>query len=100
MVMDYFMKAAFNIAKTADFKLVRPNPLVGAVVVSGDGRILGEGCHEKFGAAHAEVNAIHNALKHTNDLSACTLYVTLEPCSHQGKTPLVLTLSYETGSRK
>lgn len=100
MVMDYFMKAAFNIAKTADFKFVRPNPLVGAVVVSGDGRILGEGCHEKFGAAHAEVNAIHNALKHTNDLSECTLFVTLEPCSHQGKTPPCTDFIIRNGIKK
>lgn len=100
MVMDYFMRAAFNIAKTADFRLVRPNPLVGAVVASSDGNILGEGCHEKFGAAHAEVNAIQNALKHTNDLSACTLYVTLEPCSHQGKTPPCTDFIMRNGIKK
>ncbi len=85
--MDSFMEAAFNIAKTADFMRVRPNPLVGAVVVSGDGVILGQGCHEQFGQAHAEVHAINNALRQKSDLSRCSLYVTLEPCSHQGKTP-------------
>jgi len=87
MAMDYFMKMAFNIAKTADIKLVRPNPLVGAVVVSKDGNIIGKGYHEKFGQAHAEINAINNALNQQADLSDCTLYVTMEPCSHQGKTP-------------
>jgi diaminohydroxyphosphoribosylaminopyrimidine deaminase/5-amino-6-(5-phosphoribosylamino)uracil reductase len=87
MAMDSHMEAAFSIAKTADFSVVRPNPLVGAVVVSSDGRIIGKGCHEQFGQSHAEVNAINNALKKKNDLSDCALYVTLEPCSHQGKTP-------------
>lgn len=81
------MEAAFNIAKTADFMRVRPNPLVGAVVVSSDGVIIGQGCHEQFGQAHAEVHAINNALRQKSDLSDCSLYVTLEPCSHQGKTP-------------
>lgn len=85
--MDSFMQAAFNIAKTADFMRVRPNPLVGAVVVSSDGVIIGQGCHEQFGQAHAEVHAINNALHQKSDLSDCSLYVTLEPCSHQGKTP-------------
>jgi len=64
---------------------VEPNPMVGAVVVR-DGRIVGEGWHQRFGEAHAEVNAIADA----GGPEACrgaTLYVTLEPCSHHGKTP-------------
>ena len=64
---------------------VEPNPMVGAVVVR-EGRIAGEGWHERFGEAHAEVNAIAAA----GGPAACrgaTLYVTLEPCSHHGKTP-------------
>lgn len=85
--MGSYMEAAFNIAKTANFNLVRPNPLVGAVIVSNDGQIIGKGCHEQFGQPHAEVNAINNALEQQNDLSDCTIYVTLEPCSHHGKTP-------------
>src|SRR5437870_1698334 len=62
---------------------VEPNPLVGAVVVLAD-RVVGEGWHKRFGEAHAEVNALAQAGE-----SACsaTLYVTLEPCCHQGKTP-------------
>jgi diaminohydroxyphosphoribosylaminopyrimidine deaminase/5-amino-6-(5-phosphoribosylamino)uracil reductase len=63
---------------------VKPNPVVGAVVAR-DGEILGEGWHEQYGAAHAEVNAIEAC--GLEDLSAATLYVSLEPCCHEGKTP-------------
>ena len=69
---------------------VAPNPLVGAVLVS-DEKIIGEGFHKKFGEAHAEVNAIESFLKSsrnkTGELSKAALYVNLEPCNHQGKTP-------------
>jgi len=67
---------------------VAPNPLVGAVLVHED-RIIGEGWHEVFGGPHAEVNAIQNAIQngHTDLLVQSTLYVSLEPCSHHGKTP-------------
>lgn len=62
-----------------------PNPMVGAVVVY-EGRILGEGYHRKYGEAHAEVNAIA-AVRNEALLKDSTLYVSLEPCSHYGKTP-------------
>ncbi|MGB1099347.1 MAG: bifunctional diaminohydroxyphosphoribosylaminopyrimidine deaminase/5-amino-6-(5-phosphoribosylamino)uracil reductase RibD [Flavobacteriales bacterium] len=62
-----------------------PNPMVGCVVVQDD-RMLGEGWHATFGQAHAEVNALKQVREGT-DLSAATAYVTLEPCSHTGKTP-------------
>ena len=62
-----------------------PNPMVGAVVVC-DGRIIGEGYHAKCGEAHAEVNAI-NSVKDESLLRRSTLYVSLEPCAHYGKTP-------------
>ena len=62
-----------------------PNPMVGAVVVH-DGRIIGEGFHRCCGKAHAEVNAIAS-VRDQSLLSASTIYVTLEPCSHYGKTP-------------
>ncbi|MBP6673079.1 MAG: bifunctional diaminohydroxyphosphoribosylaminopyrimidine deaminase/5-amino-6-(5-phosphoribosylamino)uracil reductase RibD [Bacteroidetes bacterium] len=65
---------------------VSPNPLVGAVLVK-DGVKIGEGYHERFGENHAEINAIHNALKGKRSLAGSTLYVNLEPCSHYGKTP-------------
>jgi len=61
---------------------VSPNPLVGAIVER-DGVVLGGGCHEEFGGPHAEVNALANA----GNAIGATLYVTLEPCRHQGKTP-------------
>src|SRR5947209_1658238 len=62
---------------------VEPNPLVGAVVVR-DGRLVGEGWHQRFGEAHAEVNALAAAGEAAR---GATLYVTLEPCCHHGKTP-------------
>ena len=60
-----------------------PNPMVGAVIVK-NGRIIGEGYHIRAGGGHAEVNAFKNAVE---DVTGATMYVTLEPCSHYGKTP-------------
>lgn len=65
---------------------VSPNPMVGCAIVSREGKLLSKGYHERYGAAHAEVNAIA-AVKHERDLIDATVYVTLEPCSHYGKTP-------------
>ena len=62
---------------------VEPNPLVGAVVVR-DGQLVGEGWHQRYGEAHAEVNALAAA---GDAAHGATLYVTLEPCCHHGKTP-------------
>ena len=62
---------------------VNPNPLVGAVIVK-DNKVIGEGYHEYFGGPHAEVNAFANAAQ---DVEGATMYVTLEPCAHYGKTP-------------
>jgi diaminohydroxyphosphoribosylaminopyrimidine deaminase/5-amino-6-(5-phosphoribosylamino)uracil reductase len=62
---------------------VNPNPLVGAVIVRGN-NIIGSGYHEQFGGPHAEINAIRNARE---SVEGATMYVTLEPCSHFGKTP-------------
>ena len=62
-----------------------PNPMVGAVIVC-DGKIIGEGYHVRCGEAHAEVNAIRS-VKETSLLKRSTIYVSLEPCSHHGKTP-------------
>lgn len=62
-----------------------PNPLVGSVIVC-DGKIIGEGWHKKSGEAHAEVNAV-NSVKDQTLLKKATIYVSLEPCSHYGKTP-------------
>lgn len=78
-----------------------PNPLVGALIVH-DGKIAGEGFHQRFGEAHAEVNAINHAIaKHgENSLQHSTLYVNLEPCSHFGKTPPCVDLIIEKGIPK
>lgn len=69
---------------------VSPNPMVGAVIVH-DGKIIGEGFHQKYGQAHAEVNAVNMVIdrytNHTDLLKESTIYVSLEPCAHYGKTP-------------
>ena len=79
---EKYMKRAIELANLGK-GFVNPNPLVGAVIVK-DGKIIGEGYHECFGHAHAEVNAFLNA---TEDVTGADIYVTLEPCSHYGKTP-------------
>ena len=68
---------------------VSPNPMVGAVLVGPDGTVLGEGFHRQYGGPHAEVEAVRDAEArgHADRLAEATLYVTLEPCSHHGKTP-------------
>ncbi|MFA8436258.1 MAG: bifunctional diaminohydroxyphosphoribosylaminopyrimidine deaminase/5-amino-6-(5-phosphoribosylamino)uracil reductase RibD [Marinifilaceae bacterium] len=77
-----YMQRALELAKKG-VGGVNPNPLVGAVIVK-DGKVIGEGYHEVFGGPHAEVNAFASA---TEDVEGATMYVTLEPCSHFGKTP-------------
>ena len=62
---------------------VNPNPQVGALIVK-EGRIIGQGYHEKYGEAHAEINAFKDC---NESPEGATLYVTLEPCAHQGKHP-------------
>ncbi len=83
-VDEKFMLRAIELAR-AGMGNVSPNPMVGCVIVH-DGIIIGEGYHCEFGRAHAEVNAI-NSVKHKHLLSQSTIYVTLEPCAHHGKTP-------------
>lgn len=80
---------------------VSPNPMVGAVIVASDGRIIGEGWHRKYGGPHAEVNAV-NSVKPEDEhlLSESTIYVTLEPCSHYGKTPPCSKLLIEKGFKR
>lgn len=81
---EFHMKKCLELALKGKGN-VAPNPLVGAVIVF-EGKIIGEGYHEKFGEAHAEVNAI-KSVKDESLLSKSTLFVNLEPCSHFGKTP-------------
>jgi diaminohydroxyphosphoribosylaminopyrimidine deaminase/5-amino-6-(5-phosphoribosylamino)uracil reductase len=89
---DSYMAAALRLArKGAGF--VSPNPLVGAVVVKG-GRIVGRGYHARYGGPHAEVVALAEAGDAAN---AATLYVTLEPCAHYGKTPPCVEAILEAG---
>lgn len=87
---ELYMKRCLELAELGNGQ-VSPNPLVGCVIVSG-GKIIGEGYHKKYGQAHAEVNAINSVLEKYGDLAAtllkaATAYVSLEPCSHFGKTP-------------
>lgn len=79
---EFYMSKALDIAEKGRGK-VSPNPLVGAIIVK-ENRIISEGYHECCGHAHAEVNAFQNA---TENVEGATMYVTLEPCSHYGKTP-------------
>ena len=87
LVSNYMREAIFLAKKGAGF--VNPNPLVGAVIVK-DSKIIGCGWHEKFGSLHAERNAINNAVQSSGNTDICagaSLFVTLEPCCHQGKQP-------------
>src|SRR5688572_26265251 len=77
-----YMHAALRLAENG-WGRVHPNPVVGAVVVV-DRKVVGEGFHVEYGGPHAEVEALRNAGERAR---GATLYVTLEPCSHQGKTP-------------
>ena len=77
-----YMRMAIELAKKGE-GAVNPNPLVGAVVVK-DGKVVGKGYHRFFGGPHAEVYALEEAGK---EACGATIYVTLEPCSHYGKTP-------------
>lgn len=92
---EKFMKHAVELALKG-WGTTSPNPLVGAVVVKG-GRIVGEGYHRRAGLPHAEVNALRRAGRRAKD---ATLYVTLEPCCHQGRTPPCVDRIVEAGVRE
>lgn len=79
------MRRALQLARMG-YGFVSPNPMVGAVVTDDSGRVVGEGFHRKWGTPHAEVNAIASVIN-KSILPQCTVYVTLEPCAHYGKTP-------------
>ena len=82
MIDEFFMKRAIKLARKGRGS-VSPNPMVGALLVR-NGKIIGQGYHRRFGGPHAEINAIRNAKE---NVAGSTLYVTLEPCCHEGKTP-------------
>ncbi len=85
-IQEQYMQRCLQLAALGAGK-VAPNPMVGAVLVH-EGRIIGEGYHQKFGEAHAEVNCLNSvAAADKKFITESTLYVSLEPCSHFGKTP-------------
>jgi len=81
---EYWMAKAIQLAEKGRYT-THPNPRVGCVLVKDD-QIVGQGFHLKSGEAHAEINALNNAKENGQDVKGVTAYVTLEPCSHQGKT--------------
>ena len=87
---EFYMQKCIDLAYLGMGK-VSPNPMVGCVIVH-ENEIIGEGYHQKFGEAHAEVNAVNNVFERFGDqapslLKQATIYVNLEPCAHFGKTP-------------
>lgn len=94
MSQELFMRRAIELAEEGKGQ-VRPNPLVGCVIVH-QGKIIGEGYHVQYGGPHAEVNAIA-AVTDPKLLADATAYVSLEPCSHWGKTPPCANLLIEKG---
>lgn len=93
---EYYMRRALQLAACGE-GFVSPNPLVGAVVVAPDGRIIGQGWHRRFGGPHAEVQAVRSVREVDLPLlREATMYVTLEPCSHYGKTPPCAKLIIDT----
>lgn len=90
-----YMELALELAKKGEGK-VNPNPLVGAVVVK-DGKIIGQGYHKEYGGPHAEVFALREA---GSEAKGADIYVTLEPCSHYGKTPPCADRIIEAGIKR
>ncbi len=82
---EKYMQTALKLARRG-LGSVEPNPAVGCIIVK-DGRVIGRGYHKRFGEAHAEVNAIADCRTRGYDPADGTMYVTLEPCCHTGKTP-------------
>lgn len=97
---EMFMRRCLQLAKNGR-ENAKPNPMVGAVIVSGDGRIIGEGYHVRCGEGHAEVNAFASVKPEDEHLlSQATIYVSLEPCSHYGKTPPCADLIVRKGVKR
>lgn len=94
MEEEKYMRRALELARHGEFDAA-PNPMVGAVIVC-DGRIIGEGFHRRCGEPHAEVNAVRS-VRQPELLGRSTIYVTLEPCSHYGKTPPCAQLLIDKG---
>ena len=96
---ERYMRRCLQLAANG-MQNARPNPMVGAVIVSGD-RIIGEGYHQRYGEGHAEVNAFASVCAADEPLLAeSTIYVSLEPCSHYGKTPPCADLIIRKGVKR
>ena len=99
MEHEYYMKRCLQLAENGRLK-AKPNPMVGAVIVA-QGHIIGEGYHMHFGGPHAEVNAFTSVKPEDNPLlPEATIYVSLEPCSHYGKTPPCADLIISKGIKR
>ena len=97
---EMYMRRCLQLAKNGR-QNAKPNPMVGAVIVSADGRIIGEGYHVRCGEGHAEVNAFASVKPEDEHLlPEATIYVSLEPCSHYGKTPPCADLVIRKGVRR
>ena len=97
---EKYMRRCIQLAKNG-MQNAKPNPMVGAVIVSADGRIIGEGYHVRCGEGHAEVNAFASVMPADERwISESTIYVSLEPCSHYGKTPPCADLIIKKGIRR
>ena len=97
---ERYMRRCIQLAKNG-LQNAKPNPMVGAVIVSADGRIIGEGYHVRCGEGHAEVNAFASVRREDEVLlPESTIYVSLEPCSHYGKTPPCADLIIKKGVRR
>ena len=97
---EMFMRRCLQLAKNGR-QNAKPNPMVGAVIVSADGRIIGEGYHVRCGEGHAEVNAFASVKPEDEHLlHDATIYVSLEPCSHYGKTPPCADLVIKKGVKR
>ena len=95
-----YMQRCIQLAKNGQ-QNAKPNPMVGAVIVSADGRIIGEGYHVRCGEGHAEVNAFASVKAEDEALLPdSTIYVSLEPCSHYGKTPPCADLIIKKGVKR
>lgn len=97
---EKYMRRCLQLARNGQL-LAKPNPMVGAVIVSKEGRIIGEGYHVRCGEGHAEVNAFASVKSEDEALlHEATVYVSLEPCSHYGKTPPCADLIISKGVRR
>lgn len=97
---EKYMRRCIQLARNGR-QNAKPNPMVGAVIVSADGRIIGEGYHVRCGEGHAEVNAFASVSAEDEALLAeSTIYVSLEPCSHYGKTPPCADLIIKKGVQR